>query len=552
MWIRGVNIAGWLLADRMITPYLFALNSCQLDGEFCFYPDQLSAPDPNSPQHKYCDLFFCKPHLIDSHYPTDEESLLNSFSNKAVAKEYMTHHWDHFITKQDVKFLADNGVEYVKIPIPYYAMNDIADGEPFVDGQWMYFIRFVGWARQYGIKVWIDMHTTLGTQSEFDLLAEEESNACQHWINDPKKVNRSMKAIKDMAQSVMNDNLRDVVTGFGILSEPFSNCPVDQVKKYSNEALTAVRQIMGDDTAVYMSDSTDAASWNNGWWTDGNVYDQTYIDSHYFQVFSQEERALSPKQHIAYTCAKFARDTASCCYEDAPKNSKVSSGVSRIVGEWSAAYDILPTEMTNKVMEAIRDPKIQHAILSDRKLSRERQEFLKSYVKAQMVAYESADTGVSSGWFFWTLKTEGGAFAEWDYMRGVKEGWIDRMPSNDTDSASLYGSCQSIVAGTKDSMSIVKPFPDAKQTTSKLGTPIDDDFVTSRGKSKLKTAAVTKNTRGKNNRGFAKENRKSGKTHWFRFFFLCFFGYGIWSVFLKNRYSRFGTQYSYSPVQMRI
>ena len=545
MWIRGVNIAGWLFADRMVTPYLFALNSCQIEGEFCFYPNQLSAPDPKSVHHKYCDLFFCKPHLIDGDYPTDEESLLRSFTNKAIAKEYMTHHWEHFITKEDVKFLADAGVEYVKISIPHYAMNNIADTEPFVDGQWMYFIRFVGWARQHGIKVWIDMHTTLGTQSEFEILTGDlaESSTCQHWISDPEKVKRSIKSIQDMAQSVMNDNLRDVVTGFGILSEPFSNCPAEKTKKYSNEALTAVREIMGYDTAVYMSDSSNAASLNDGWWTDAGVHDNTFIDSHYYHVFSQQERALSPKQHIAYTCAKLARDTASCCYENSPKNTKVAGGVSRIVGEWSAGYDILPTEMTSKIMEAVRDPKIHKAILMDRTLSKERKEFLENHVKAQMVAYESVDTGVSSGWFFWTLKTEGGAFAEWDYMRGITEGWIPKMISNVTASTSVYGSCDSIVADTKDSMSIVKPFPDPKETESGLGTPIDDDFVLSRGKTKLKS--IKTSTRGKTSGGIDYDKEKSGGFHWFRFFALCFFSYGIWSVFLKNRY-RFGGQNSYS------
>lgn len=51
-WIRGVNIGGWLLMERFITPYMFALNSCHLNGEFCFYPGQISAPPTTSPHHK--------------------------------------------------------------------------------------------------------------------------------------------------------------------------------------------------------------------------------------------------------------------------------------------------------------------------------------------------------------------------------------------------------------------------------------------------------------------------------------------------------------------
>jgi len=547
-WIRGVNIAGWLLAERMVTPYLFALNSCQLQGDWCFYPDQLGAPPTNSRHHKYCDLYSCQPHLIDVpmetdevlDYPTDEKSLLGSFSNKAIAKEYMAFHWENFVTKDDVRFLAEvAGVEYVKVPIPHYAMNGILDEEPWVDGQWMYFVRFVGWARQHGIQVWIDMHTAFGTQNGFENSGESlpESPSCQHWINSPVNVERSIKAIKDMAHAVMDDNLRDVVTGFGILNEPFSNCPAAQIKKYSNDALKAVREIMGYDTAVYMSDSSNAATWNDGWWTDPSVHDHTYIDSHYYHVFSQRERALSPKQHIAYTCAKLAREIDSCCYEDHPKNTEVSSGVSRIVGEWSAGYDILPSEMTNKIMHAIHDPLLHKALLMDRKLSVERQEFLKNHVKAQMVSYESADTGASSGWFFWNLKMEGGAFAEWDFIRGIREGWIPKIPRKQTDSVSIFGSCDTIVAKTSDSMSIIHQFPDPKQIETSLGSAIDDDFVVSHGKTQRKSAINTRVERSSNNaQNDILENGKSKKSHWFHFFAFCFFGYGIWTVFLKNKF----------------
>ena len=65
-WIRGVNIGGWLLMERFITPYLFALNSCHIEGELCWYPGQLSAPPTSSPQHQYCNLYECQPHMIDN------------------------------------------------------------------------------------------------------------------------------------------------------------------------------------------------------------------------------------------------------------------------------------------------------------------------------------------------------------------------------------------------------------------------------------------------------------------------------------------------------
>lgn len=52
--------------------------------------------------------------------------------------------------------------------------------------------------------------------------------------------------------------------------------------------------------------------------------------------------------------------------------------------------------------------------------------FLKQFSNKQMDAYES---GSSEGWFFWNFKTEKGA-PQWDYMLGVREGWIPKDLDN--------------------------------------------------------------------------------------------------------------------------
>jgi glucan 1,3-beta-glucosidase len=542
-WIRGVNIGGWLLAERYITPYLFAVNTCQLNGDWCFYPGQLGAPPvTNKQEYGYCDLYHCQPHLVEDtfDYPTDEYTLLSSFPKKALAKEYMTFHWDNFVTKADVKALKEAGVTHVRVPVPHYMMGNILDDEPWVDGQWLFFVRFVGWARQYQIQVWLDLHTAPGSQNGFDNSGQllPDAPTCEHWISSAQNIERTLQAIRDMSQAVMDDNLRDTVTGFGILNEPWADCDVTKLKKFNNDALVAVRDIMGEDTAIYIGDTFNASNWNNGWWVDEDIYSNTYMDSHYYNVFAERERALSPRQHVAYTCSKLARETASCCYTDHPKNTKVSKGISRIVGEWSVAYDVLPVEMLNDIMKNIRTN--GEALLFDRELSEGRQEFLHNLCKAQMVTYESTDTGVSSGWFYWTLKMEGGAFAEWDFLRGVKENWIPKFPESGVDSKSVYGSCEEIAKQTKDDMSIVEEFPDPNERDTWLGPPIDDDFVVSHTtRSEEKNHDMTATTSSAvatsvNTTTAAPSGKDEPKWHWFRLLTLVLFAYGVWHVYLKD------------------
>ena len=70
-----------------------------------------------------------------------------------------------------------------------------------------------------------------------------------------------------------------------------------------------------------------------------------------------------------------------------------------------------------------------------RVLGAPREDFLRNFVEAQMMNPEG---GQGSGWFFWNFKTEGGAFAEWDFLRGLRDGWIPKLPAPDVDSSDVY------------------------------------------------------------------------------------------------------------------
>lgn len=210
--------------------------------------------------------------------------------------------------------------------------------------------------------------------------------------------------------------------------------------------------------------------------------------SHYYHVFDERPRHLSPRQHIALVCQKNHQDTIGCCYEDQANKTIPSNGISRIIGEWSSSPDTLVCDKLDDVMAEIAKTGI--AAEFDRQLSPERREFLRNFVEAQMVSYEAVDSGVSSGWFYWTFKMEGGAFAEWDFGRGLREGWIPPIPPPNVASVDLYGSCYDIVLQTNDSSAILHEFPDPNSldTHNWQGFPIDDDVVVSHGQNLVKDA----------------------------------------------------------------
>ena len=241
-----------------------------------------------------------------------------------------------------------------------------------------------------------------------------------------------------------------------------------------------------------------------------------------------------------------------------------------MIGEWSASFDTLPVEKLADVMAGIKED--GKAPEFDRHISKERQSFLRHFVEAQMVTWESKDAGVSTAWFYWTMKMEGGAFAEWDFLRGVEEGWIPMIPPPSESSESLYGTCREIAQKTNDDMSIVHEFPDPKHLPENtwFGPDIDDDYVVSHAGSIGKTGGEEHAIPNKEEKiddvatyddddtvepaTMPKQEdspsaiREGNQKSWFPLFVICFVCVGVWHVFFKQDINFRPQRYQYTSL----
>lgn len=528
-WIRGVNVGGWLLAERFISPYLFAVNSCHLQGSLCWYPGQIGSDGNkndgsnfNAGGHDYgfCDPAACKPVLsvramppVDYHlirgidpdvpnnkgitadgldYPVDEYTLgallRSSPGGIETATKYMERHWDTFVTYEDLKTLKENGVTHLRIPMGYWIRNtpgmSLLNDEPFVPGGWKYFVRACLWSRQLGLQVWADLHGAPGSENGFDNSGHYlGKSSCDGWANSPKNVQRTLEILTDIVSGVKEEQLEDVVTGFGVMNEPFADCNKHVLRQYYEDSLRVVRDILGPETAVFVGDSFRAYRFNDGkFWLNSTKYNNTYLDSHPYHVFFEQGRSFTPKQHIAYVCRHDSSSVKDCCYDDPDTKLLPSKGIARLTGEWSGAYDVLPTAMTPHIMKGILHNGT--APLLRRQLTQPQKDFLNHFVRAQMIAYEANDTpGLAAGWLFWNFKMEGGAFIEWDFLRGLKEGWMPPIPEPNVASEDVYGTCLDIYNRTKDYSyyDIVNEYPDPRTLdwNQWQGWDANDDFVMS-------------------------------------------------------------------------
>lgn len=419
--IRGVNLGGWLVLERWIKPSLF--------GEW-------PVLDPSSPkdQWTYCETLGAR-----------------------EARSRLEAHWDTWVTNASIVALAEAGVTHVRVPIGHWILGDVAHDEPYVNGEWPYLVRAAAWCRAAGIEIWLDLHTAPGSQNGFDN-SGRLGNAT--WDLDLANVNRTLATVAAVSQRVKADGLADVVTGVGLLNEPGQYVDYWRMLTYYTQAYTAIRAELGEGVAVYIGDMFSPQSFN-WFWHAGNPINATnvYLDSHIYACFVDDLKAMTPRQHVAQVCTFERQHITECCWDGAPPQP---TELGRFVGEWTAAYDQTPS------------PELEIDFAGGRPLSEKRRAFLRQYVLAQMATYESSPSAAAlasasppqldlHGWFFWNFRMEADAYREWDYLRGLREGWIPKLRRGQTVEDQLDVTCAQLVTQAADCTDdIVSPYPPLK------------------------------------------------------------------------------------------
>ena len=76
---------------------------------------------------------------------------------KDEAFRRLQSHWNSWITESDFYQIKAVGLNHVRIPIGYWAIAPLP-GDPYVQGQLPILDQAIGWARNAGLKVLIDLH----------------------------------------------------------------------------------------------------------------------------------------------------------------------------------------------------------------------------------------------------------------------------------------------------------------------------------------------------------------------------------------------------------
>jgi len=125
--LRGVNLGNWFVLEKWM-------------AEDLFYDETGTRP------------------FSDGCSALDEFGLMKTLGSKV--EQRMKNHWSTWITKDDIKWIADHGLNAVRVPFGYWMTHP---EKPFIAGQLKYLDELFRWCEQYSLFVLLDFRGLKGS-----------------------------------------------------------------------------------------------------------------------------------------------------------------------------------------------------------------------------------------------------------------------------------------------------------------------------------------------------------------------------------------------------
>ena len=108
-------------------------------------------------------------------------------------------------------------LDHVRLPIGYWAFVD--DAYPYIGGQKEYLYRAIGWARETGLKIIIDLHGAPGSQNGFDNSGQRGD---ARWAYNQGSVDQTKQIVESISREFSDSQYYGVVTALvsGHASQP--------------------------------------------------------------------------------------------------------------------------------------------------------------------------------------------------------------------------------------------------------------------------------------------------------------------------------------------
>lgn len=327
--LRGVNLGSWLVVEKWMTPGLFEGTNA-----------------------------------------VDEYTLMQTPGARAKLRD----HHKNFIREEDFKWMANNGVQAIRIPVGYW----IFDGDtPFVSC-----IGRLDWAfamaQKYNLQILVCLHGAPGNQNGRDH-SGQIGQALWYKNNDYRRA--TIDVLVRLAERYRDHSQ---FWGLELLNEPKVGLFQFKLRQFYNQAYRELVAVLHPTTRIVFHDAFTPRLLSTAIWV--NDTHQVMMDIHWYHFTFWAYKWISLKAYYNHIVPWHGRLVTSL---------RRWQGV--IVGEWNGI-------IAGAVLDTY--PQSKHAAM------------VAEHSRRQIAAYDNADA-----WFYWSYKTE--RRGVWHFRSMVEDGYID-------------------------------------------------------------------------------------------------------------------------------
>lgn len=250
--LRGINLGGWLVVERWMTPRLF--EGVTSDGEIALVKEL----------------------------------------GREVARARLAAHRDSFITEKDFKRIADLSFDFVRLPVGYWLFEETDD---FIDGEHYLDQAFI-WAGRHGLGVVLDFHGLQGSQNGQDHSGQVgKTRLYRHGNRD--------RAVRTLAYMCRTYGRNEQLLAVELINEPKARWFLGGLLRYYDRAVAVAEELLRPGVKIIISDAFKPRRMARALSRRG-YGSRVVLDIHLYQVFSARDQALSFDEHIEMVAKEWA------------------------------------------------------------------------------------------------------------------------------------------------------------------------------------------------------------------------------------------------------